>query len=396
MLVNHTRVFHNEANNKMEEPSIASETDKENFAYDDNANKEDSQPADEPRGAAVKKKVASFPEGECYELLLMDIVDRHSAHLPPRGEKGKHWTMVVADFNATTGPNVSKLNDWRPVQRKYIQIRCAAKIFQKSLLHGTVTEEDCSETMTKAYNIANDHLLEESTAKESEESAKRKIYNDTANQVDEGRALRLKSATRIVAGQVVQVGGPSMVLGDNGEVVNLDSDEESAVGQVMATPAAKKIRRTNSDATAAGGSSGNKSLCRDLITTLTQARQLNVDMESKRLDFEKQQAEKKDRVELHRIELEKSNAEQKHAMQKQQLEFDRKNAEQKHAMEQQQLEIDREERRQRFELEREDRKRQHELMLQNLELQTMQMEVQLADVKIRLAQTEQSLKERHE
>jgi hypothetical protein len=97
MLVNHTRVFHNEANNKMEEPSIASETDKENFAYDDNANKEDSQPADEPRGAAVKKKVASFPEGECYELLLMDIVDRHSAHLPPRGEKestGRWWSQI--------------------------------------------------------------------------------------------------------------------------------------------------------------------------------------------------------------------------------------------------------------------------------------------------------------
>jgi hypothetical protein len=38
----------------------------------------------------------------------------------------------------------------------------------------------------------------------------------------------MKTATRIVAGQVVMVGGPSMVLGDNGEVVNLDSDEESA------------------------------------------------------------------------------------------------------------------------------------------------------------------------
>ena len=53
--------------------------------------------------------------------------------------------------------------------------------------------------------------------------------------------------TRIVTGQVIQVGGPSMVLGDNGEVVNLDCDDYFAVGQVMATPAAKKLRRTNSD-----------------------------------------------------------------------------------------------------------------------------------------------------
>jgi hypothetical protein len=91
---------------------------------------------------------------------------------------------------------------------------------------------------------------------------------------------------------------------------DLDSDEESAVGQVMATPAAEKIRRTNSEAMGAGGSSGSKSLCCDLITTLTQARQRKVDMESKRSDFEKQQAEKKDKVELHCIELKKSNAEQ--------------------------------------------------------------------------------------
>ena len=36
ILVNHTRVFHNNANNKMEEPSIACDTDKENFTYNDN------------------------------------------------------------------------------------------------------------------------------------------------------------------------------------------------------------------------------------------------------------------------------------------------------------------------------------------------------------------------
>ena len=36
MLVNHTRVFHNNANNKMEEPSIVCDTDEENFTYNDN------------------------------------------------------------------------------------------------------------------------------------------------------------------------------------------------------------------------------------------------------------------------------------------------------------------------------------------------------------------------
>ena len=280
-------------------------------------------------------------------------------------------------FNATTGSNLCELNDWRPVERKYIQIKCNAELFQRSVLQGTATEADVSETMSKAYNIANDHLLEEITSKEAGESAKRKIDEDAANQVDEGRALRLKTATRIVAGQVIQVGGPSMVLGDSGEVVKLDSDEESAVAQVMATPAAKKIRRTNSDGTGGSSSSSNnnKSFCRDLITSLTHARQLNVDIEAKRLDFEKQQAEKKETIEIRRIELEKSNSEQKRAM------------------EQMQFESDREERRQQHELEKEDRQRKHELMLQNIELQKMQMELQLADVKIRLAQLEQSSKE---
>lgn len=338
-----------------------------------NEDKENSPPEETTRAGAVRKKVASFPEGEGYELLLMDIVDRNSAHIPPRGKIGKYWTKVVADFNATTGPNISKLNDWRPVSRKYTQIRCNAENFFKAVREGTVAEESISETMTKAYNIANDHLLEENGVRVEERAAKRKIREDAANQVEEGRALRLKTATRIVAGEVVQVGGPVMVLGDRGEVVNLDSDEDSAVGHVMATPAGKKIRRTNSS-DVPGGSSGtsaannNKSMCRDLINSMAQARQLNLDIEAKRLDFEKQQAEKKETMEFHRIELEKATSEQKHEI------------------ELKQLEVDREERRhQRFELEKEDRQCQHEIMLQNIELQKMQMELQLADNKSRLA-----------
>ncbi len=66
---------------------IACDADKENLSYKNNANKENSQPADESRGAVVRKKVALFPEGEYYQLLLMDIGDCHSAHLPSRGER---------------------------------------------------------------------------------------------------------------------------------------------------------------------------------------------------------------------------------------------------------------------------------------------------------------------
>ena len=43
---------------------------------------------------AVKKK---FPEGDCYEELLMEIVDKNSAHVPPKGGIGKYWTnMIIA------------------------------------------------------------------------------------------------------------------------------------------------------------------------------------------------------------------------------------------------------------------------------------------------------------
>jgi hypothetical protein len=85
------------------------------------------------------------------------------------------------------------------------------------------------------------------------------IHKDAAsNQVDEGRALRWKTAMRIVAGEMVQVGGPATVLGDRGEVVNLGSDEDSAAGHVMATPAGKKIRRTNGNVL--GGSSGTSAV----------------------------------------------------------------------------------------------------------------------------------------
>ena len=114
-----------------------------------------------------------------------------------------------------------------------------------------------------------------------------------------------------------------MVLGDNGEVVNLDSDDDSAVGQVMATPAAKKLRRTNRDTVGAGvGSSSSKCVARDLVASLTQGRQMSADIEAKRLTFEQQQAEKKETLELLRIELEKSDLEKKRAMEQQQLEFD--------------------------------------------------------------------------
>jgi hypothetical protein len=72
---------------------------------------------------------------------------------------------------------------------------------------------------------------------------------------------------------------------------------------------------------------------------------------------------------FHRIELEKAASEQKHAMKLMQLEADCE---------------------QRFELEKEDRQRQHEIMLQK-----MQMELQLADVMIRLANiADQSSKKR--
>ena len=57
-------------------------------------------------------------------------------------------------------------------------------------------------------------------------------------------------------------------------------------------------------------------------------------------------------------------------------------------MEQQQLEFDHDTRRRQFELEKEDRLRKHDIMLQNLEFQKMQMELQLTEVKIRLVQLE--------
>ncbi len=85
-----------------------------------------------------------------------------------------HLTKVVADFNATTGPNVSKLNDGAQFSKSTSRSGVLPRFFHNlSSSQGTVTEEDCSETMTKAYyNIANDHLLEEISAKESEESSK--------------------------------------------------------------------------------------------------------------------------------------------------------------------------------------------------------------------------------
>ena len=197
------------------------------------------------RGALPAKKAASFPEGELYELLLMEIVEKNNAHIPLEGRISKYWTKVVPNFNATTGPNVDKMNDWRPIQRKYFGIRSSAAIFQQAVAKGTVNEGSLSETMSKAYGIAYDHALEENDAKKAEDAAKLKLDCDAANQVEEGRALCLKSATRILGGELIRVGGPKMVLGDNGEVVELESDDDSASAQVLTTPAVKKIKRSS-------------------------------------------------------------------------------------------------------------------------------------------------------
>ncbi|KAI2506707.1 hypothetical protein MHU86_7708 [Fragilaria crotonensis] len=324
-------------------------------------------PPQEKGTAGGKKKAASFPEGESYELLLMEIVDRTNAHIPPKGSIGQYWTKVVAEFNATSGSNIDKLNDWRPIRRKYICIRSNAEAFQKSVAAGIGNEDDLSETMSKAYGIAYDHALDENEAKKVEDAAKLKLDRDAANQVEEGRALRQKSATRIIGGEIIQVGGPKMVLGGNGEVVELESDDDSAAGRIVVTPAAKKLKRTHSASD--GGAcnttlSTNKALCHDLLASLTQTRQGNVEIEAKRLDFEKQLAEKKQTMDCQRLELEKLK-----------------------------MELDGEERRQRIEMEKEENMRKHELQMQSMELQKMQMEASLAELKIRLAQLERAAKE---
>ncbi|KAI2494541.1 hypothetical protein MHU86_14514 [Fragilaria crotonensis] len=189
--------------------------------------------------------------------------------------------------------------------------------------------------MSRVYGIANDHALEEADAKDAEVAAKMMAEHDATKQVAEGRALRLKSASSIVAGEAVQVGGPMMVLGDNGEVVKFGSEDDSAPAQVMVTPAANKInkKRRNVDNSAVGASS-NKALCRDLIDSLTKTRQGNAEIEAKRFDFEKQMAEK------------------------------------------------------RFEKEKEDSHRQHEIQLRSMDLQKMQWEMQMAEMKIRMAELE--------
>ena len=160
---------------------------------------------------------------------------------------------------------------------------------------------------------------------------------------------------------MTQVGGPKMVLGGNGEVVDLESDDDSAAGRIMVTPAAKKLKRTHStsDGGACNALSTNKALCRDLLASLTQTRQGNVEIESKRLDFEKQMAEKKQIMDYQRLELEKLK-----------------------------MELDGEERKQRIEMEKQENMRKHELQMQTMELQKMQFEMQLAEMKIRMAQLE--------
>ena len=335
---------------------LATSLDKENY------------PPQEKSTAGGKKKAASFPEGERYELLLMEIVDRTNAHIPPKGSICKYWTKVVAEFNATTGPNIDKLNDWRPIQRKYICIRSNADAFQKSVASGMASEDHLTETMSKAYGIAYDHALDENEAKKAEDAAKSKSEGDAANQVEEGRALRQKSATRIIGGELIHVGGPKMVLGGDGEVIELASDDDSAAAQIMATPAAKKMKRTHSTSEGSAcnpsSSSSNKALCRDIITSLTQTRQGTADIEAKRLDFEKQTAEKKQIMDYKRLELDKLK-----------------------------MELDSEERKQRIEMEKQDSIRKHEVQMESIALQKVQMEVQLAEMKIRMAQLEQGAKD---
>ena len=60
----------------------------------------------EKRSAVVGSAKKKIPEGERYELLLMEIVNKNNAHIPPKGGISKYWTQVIADFNATTWPSV--------------------------------------------------------------------------------------------------------------------------------------------------------------------------------------------------------------------------------------------------------------------------------------------------
>jgi hypothetical protein len=111
-------------------------------------------------------------------------------------------------------------------------------------------------------------------------------------------------------------------------------------------------------------SSSNKALCRDIITSLTQTRQGTADIEAKRLDFEKQTAEKKQIMDYKRLELDKLK-----------------------------MELDSEERKQRIEMEKQDSIRKHEVQMESIALQKVQMEVQLAEMKIRMAQLERGAKD---
>lgn len=141
--------------------------------------------------------------------------------------------------------------------------------------------------MSMIYGIAYDHALEKADAKDAEVAAKLMAEHDATKQVVEGRALRLKCASSFVAGEAIQVGGPMLVLCNNGEVVGLlGSDEDSAVAQVKVTlPAAKKINKQgNRDA---AGPSRNKALRRNLNDSPTKTRRGNAELEAERFDFEK-------------------------------------------------------------------------------------------------------------
>ena len=106
-------------------------------------NKENTCPpgqTQEKKSIVVGSTKKKFPKGKCYELMLMEIVDKNNAHLPPKGGIGKYWTKVIADFNATTGPSVDKLSDWRPLQRSILVFGPMLTSFRNLLQRGLQTK----------------------------------------------------------------------------------------------------------------------------------------------------------------------------------------------------------------------------------------------------------------
>ena len=345
---------------------IASESDT-NGIINDATNQVSTQ---QPPIGSSRKRSPGFPEGEPYAWLLMEIVDKCAAHIPPRGKIGACWQSVVAGFDKATGPTVEKFRDWRPLQKKYMFLRDNCKAIRQQVEAGVMKEEDLSDLSVKIYNMSHDHTLECADAEAKEIAAKKRMEEDASNQVAQGRALCMKVATRIRDGEVVEVGGPKMLLGDDGKVVTIDSDDESAIAQVMSTPATKRIRRTknSSDRDGYGGSSNSRpSMCRELINSITNSRQGNVEVELQRLEFEKEQAQEAKAMEMQRFDIHRMSAEQKYELEKRYMECNREDCAR------------------RFELEREDRAPHHEMGLQTIQLQKLQLKLQLAAMKAKTA-----------